>query len=405
MFKDLVSRFWSGSSLGGGLPFFGPDMTNRSTIASKNPENLASVQRSVQILSDSLCSTSINVMRSLPTGGYESITDSELAKAFKRLRYRDLDLAISNALIGGNGFLQIHRDPSGKISFEAIAAHRVSLAIDGSGGHWYKVTEDLNLNQPELILSPADMVHIRYKISKENPLMGVSPLRQIHESLPAIVDAFSLMGTLSRNLSAPGLILSSDLVMTKEQVNRLREVADSQANGYKAGSTMILTSGLKPVASQISDSIKDQDLINALKFSTTEVSRVYGVPPSLLGSTETTSFASATELHRSFQRSTIKPLMARVADAFQEALLSDSDIDAGLEICFDSADFGVGKELSETLSSLVNSGIYTTNEARNLLGQADIIGGDIARCPANTMPADSWQTYFETSQPQTTPGQ
>lgn len=402
MIKDLISRFWGGgSSLGGDLPYFGTEMINRSgLLAKKNPEGLASVQRSVQILSDACCSTAIGVMRSLSSGGYEAVTDSSTAKALNRLKYRDLDLAITSALIGGNGFLRVIREAD-KISFQGISSHRVSVAIDSSGQHWYQVAQDKNLNQPEIILPASEIVHIRPKISRENPLMGISPLAQIHASLPAICDAHFLMGALSKNLATPGLILSTDAGLNKDQANRLREVADQQASKYASGGTLILSSGLKPVASQVTQSLKDQDLIAALAFSTVEVSRVFGIPSTLLGDTSSTSFNTASELHRSFQRSTVKPLMARIADAFAEALLTDEDIDGGLEIAFDNADFGAGKELAETLSTLVNAGIFTCNEVRNILGKPDQDGGSIARAPLNTAPVNDWLDYYKQPQQQT----
>jgi len=401
MIKELISRFWAGGSSSGDLPYFGSDMLNRSGfVAKQNPEGLASVQRSVQILSDSCCSTSIGLMRSLPSGGYEAITNSTMARALNRLKYRDLDLAITSALMSGNGFLRVIRQAD-SISFKAIPSHRVSVAIDGAGEHWYVVAKDSNLHQPEIILSSQEMIHIRPKIDRVNPLMGLSPLAQIHASLPAICDAHFLMGALSKNLATPGLILATENQLPKEAVTRLRDIAEQQSAQYKSGGTLILSGGLKPMASMVSQSIKDADLINALTFSTIEVSRVFGVPPTLLGDTDSTSYNSATELFRSFQRSTVKPLMARIADAFTEALLSDQEIDEGLEIAFDAADFGAGKELADTLSAMVNSGIYSVNEARNALGKPDIDGGEIARCPANTMPMESWRTYYEQQQNQT----
>jgi len=401
MIRNLISRFWTGgSSFTGELPYFGSEMLNRSGFVTKqNPEGLASVQRSVQILSDACCSTSIGLMRRMPTGGKE-IVESPIAKALNRLNYRSLDLAITSSLFSGNGFLRIIRDGE-KISFMPISSHRVSIAIDRSGNHWYQVAADKSLGQDEMVLSASEMVHIRPKIDRTNPVLGVSPLAQIHASLPAICDAHFLMGALSKNLATPGLILATEANLQKEQVTRLRDVADQQAAGYKSGGTLILSNGLKPVSSQVTQSIKDADLVNALAFSTIEVSRVFGIPTTLLGDTASTSFATASELHRSFNRSTVKPLQARIAAAFTEALLSDEEIDSGLVIEFDSADFGAGIELAETLSTLANSGVFTTNEIRNILGRGDIDGGEIARCPANTMPMAAWQTYFEQPQKQT----
>jgi HK97 family phage portal protein len=149
------------------------------------------------------------------------------------------------------------------------------------------------------------------------------------------------------------------------------------------------------MASQQHISQKDSDLIEALRFSVEEASRIYGVPPSMLGYSQHTSFATASEERRAFLSSTLRPLLMRVADAFNAALLSDAERMAGISVEFDSSDFGAGREMAETISSLVNSGILSLNEARNKLSLIDVPGGDVPRVPSNTMPQSSWQTYFD----------
>jgi HK97 family phage portal protein len=213
--------------------------------------------------------------------------------------------------------------------------------------------------------------------------------------MSAIVESYFLQSRLSENLSNAGLMLATDTNLTKEQIIRLKQVADEQTSGFKAGGSIILANGLKPVDSKISLSIKDADLIEALRFSVEEVSRIYGIDPSMLGYSQNTSFATAAEMRRAFLSSTLKPLLIRVADAFNEALLSSDEQDQGLRIEFDAADFGAGKELAETLSTLVNSGILTANESRNRMGLPDFDAGDIPRVPANVMPAGDWSDYYK----------
>jgi phage portal protein BeeE len=120
----------------------------------------------------------------------------------------------------------------------------------------------------------------------------------------------------------------------------------------------------------------------------------------MLGYSQHTSFATAQEERRAFMSATLRPLQLRVADAFNQALLTEQERLDGLSVEFDSTDFGAGRELAETISSLVNSGVLTLNEARNKLSLVDVPGGDTPRVPANVMPQDSWQTYFnQTQQP------
>jgi HK97 family phage portal protein len=213
--------------------------------------------------------------------------------------------------------------------------------------------------------------------------------------MAAIVETYFLQSRLSENLANVGLMLGTDAQLTKEQVLRLKDIANEQTQGYKAGSIMVLSGGLKPMSSELSQSIKDSELVEAMRFSVEEVSRIFGLDPSMLGYSQNTSFATAAEMRRAFLSSTLKPLLIRVADAFNHALLSSDELDSGLSISFDAADFGAGIELAQTLSTMVNSGVLTTNECRNRLGLPDIDGGEIARVPANVMPSGDWADYYK----------
>lgn len=384
---------WLMSGVTDTRPYFMPGSLNRPAGSSKSPEGLAAVRRCVAILSDAVASTDLSLMQRLPQGGKVAVSGNELSKALSKLRFRDIELAMQDALYIGNGFLKVNKNNG--IEIQAIPAHRVSVVVDQSGDAWYQVAADENLNQSEEVLSSGEMIHIRYRVDASNGLVGISPLRQVSGSMSAIVESYFLQSRLSENLSNAGLMLATDSNLSKEVVTRLREIADEQTSGFKAGGTLILSSGLKPVDSKISLSIKDADLIEALRFSVEEVSRIYGIDPSMLGYSQNTSFATAAEMRRAFLSSTLRPLLIRVADAFNEALLSPEDLDNGLRIEFDAADFGAGKELAETLSTLVNSGILTANESRNRMGLPDFDTGDIPRVPANVMPASDWSDYYK----------
>jgi HK97 family phage portal protein len=308
------------------------------------------------------------------------------------LSYADTELMMSDALYSGNGFAIVDRN---NMRLKVVSAHRVTIAVDNQGQPWYEVAEHATLNQPKQTVPARDMVHLRYRVDPSNPLIGLSPLRAAKGSHAALTELYYLHGRLAENQSNPGQILSTDQMLTKGQIQTLRETFDSMSGGYKTGGTIILSSGLRTMASQQHISQKDSDLIEALRFSVEEASRIYGVPPSMLGYSQHTSFATASEERRAFLSSTLRPLLMRVADAFNAALLSDAERMAGISVEFDSSDFGAGREMAETISSLVNSGILSLNEARNKLSLIDVPGGDVPRVPSNTMPQSSWQTYFD----------
>lgn len=397
MALNFFQRFF-GAGTQSSMPYFGTSMTNWTGSQVRDPEGLAAVRRCVAILADGVASTSVNILQTLSTGGKIAKVDHPSARMLRLLSYADIELMMSDALFSGNGFAIVDRS---NMRLKVVSAHRVTIAVDSSGQPWYEVAEHAMLNQPKQTVPSRDMVHLRYRVDPSNPLIGLSPLRACKGSHAALTELYFLHGRLAENQSNPGQILATDQMLTKGQIQTLRETFDSMSGGYKTGGTIILSSGLRTMASQQNISQKDSDLIASLRFSVTEASRIYGVPPSMLGESQETSFATSSEERRAFASSTLKPLQLRVADAFNQALLTEAERMAGLSVEFDSSDFGAGREMAETISSLVNSGILTLNEARNKLSLVDVEGGDIPRIPANVMPANSWTTYFDRAQSDT----
>lgn len=390
---NWFQRFWGGA-VQQSFPYFGPEMRHYTATANNDPSGLAAVRRCVAVLVDGVASTSVSLLRQLPGGGKTVVADHPAAKALRLLQYADLELFLTDALFGGNGFLVIDRSAS-PLRLVVAPSHTVTVAVDQSGSVWYEIAEDTTRNKPRQTVPARDMVHLRYRVDPANPLIGLSPLAASKSSWAALVESYILHERLAKNQSSPGMILSTDQNLTREQIDKLRERWQTQSAGLAAGGTVILSSGLRPTDPAQNISQKDADLVEALRFSVEEASRIYGVPVSMLGHTKDTSYATAAEERRAFLSATLRPLMVRVADALGVSLLTDQERLEGLGIEFDASDFGAGKELAETISNLLNSGVLTLNECRNRLGLPDVTGGDVPRVPANVMPEGSWQTYFD----------
>ena len=92
-----------------------------------------------------------------------------------------------------------------------------------------------------------DVLHIRLNTNKQfpRPMMGQSPLEA---ALADIGLGAAITGQQMRfyqNEARPSAVLSTDLVLDKEQVAHLRDRWDEQSKGMRQGNTPILTAGLK----------------------------------------------------------------------------------------------------------------------------------------------------------------
>src|SRR5258706_10980527 len=129
----------------------------------------------------------------------------------------------------------------------------------------------------------------------------------------------------------------------------------------------------------------DANLVDYNVFGVREVSRLYGVPPSVLGETGNASYSTAVEEFRSAVLYCLRPWAARFTDCLGRALLTREQRLKGLRIeaPLDHLLVAPGKEFSEYARDLTNSGVASVNEIRNMMGLPDVEGGEVRRCPVN----------------------
>jgi HK97 family phage portal protein len=125
-----------------------------------------------------------------------------------------------------------------------------------------------------------DVLHVRLKTRKGDPLKGESPV------LSALIDEASsnamAMQALAfyKNQSRPSGVLQTDMVLTKEQVNELRERWNQQSQGLNAGGVPILSAGLK--WEPMTANARDSQLAELAGYTDKRIAAVYRVPLSIL---------------------------------------------------------------------------------------------------------------------------
>lgn len=138
-----------------------------------------------------------------------------------------------------------------------------------------------------------DILHIPY-LSTDG-LSGVRPLEAFRHALGITIAADDSASSLFKNGSRIQGILSNDKPMEKTSADRLRARWQAMVAGPdNAGEIAILDSGTKftPIALPPGDA----QLLESRQWSVTEVARMVGVPPHLIGDVErSTSWGSGIE--------------------------------------------------------------------------------------------------------------
>jgi HK97 family phage portal protein len=193
------------------------------------------------------------------------------------------------------------------------------------------------------------------------------------------------------NLCAPRGALVTPNKIDPDLAKRLQTEWERSYSGQGLAKVAVLANGLD--FKDINFKAVDAELLDTIKASTADIARAFGIPRQFLEDVDHATFASAVEGTRALYALTLRAFTSRIADAFSQRLLSRGDRANGSSVEFDLTALLIlpGQEQAEFCSKLVNGGVATPNEVRNVyLGLPDLPGGNVLRVPSNTAPLNKW---------------
>ena len=244
---------------------------------------------------------------------------------------------------------------------------------------------DAMFGDKQLIVPMRDVLHIRLHDSRRHPrpLVGETPLTAALMDI-AVGNAFAQQQIqFLLNQARPSAVLSTDLVLDKDQVRALRDRWLEQSKGLHAGGTPILSAGLKVMP--WSTPAKDAQLAELSKLSAERICWAFGIPLQLLGLANTP--ATSTETLMQFWLATgLGFCLNHIEQAFDRLFDLKGEPDEYTE--FDTAALlrSAWKDRIEALARGVQSGVFAPNEARNMEGLDSVPYGDEPRTQAQVVP-------------------
>jgi HK97 family phage portal protein len=340
-------------------------------------------------------------MKKLDNNGTEQITTSALSRVLQRpndyqTRLDFLRNMVIWLLAEGNSYAIALRNDRNEITELHQVSSRATRALYGEDGEvFYSVGGNPILNyrlDPEFgrgarwIVPQRDMLHFCGPSKPEDPLTGESPL--IAASGPVDVSTGGFAAFL-RNMSRPSGVLSTDLILTKEQVRELRERWEEQAKGVNQGGVPILTAGLKWGAQGFKP--EELQIVESLKLSKKDIAMIFGVPLALINDMDGATYNNSENLIMMWLRQGLGYYLDQCELAFDKLFR----IEVGVEY----TEFDVeallrpdSKSRIETLVRGVLGGIYAPNEARALEGLAKAKDGEEPRVQQQVVPLSWWES-------------
>lgn len=278
----------------------------------------------------------------------------------------------SQCLRYGNAFAQIVRSRRGEVlELIPLLPTTVSMHVK-QGVVSYRHAEIGELEADELL-------HLR--APGGDGLWGESPIRMAREALGLQKAMDRTAGSLYKNAGVPKLaFVHPGPLSAAAQQSIVDSYLAKHAGSENAGRPLVLGEGMR--VEKINQTLEDQMFAASRDFGVQEVSRLFGVPVVYLSEHSRSTFASITELTRSYWDGCLAHWTAAWSDEVRRKLLAP-----GQRLLWDTRDLLKGSFSDQVgaLRSAVEVGLLSQNEARERLGLNPVEGGDELLRPANTL--------------------
>src|SRR5262252_4535028 len=230
-----------------------------------------------------------------------------------------------------------------------------------------------------------DVLHVRLHSNDAmyHPLLGISPLTAAMIDVATSGAVKNQQLAFFTNQARPSFVLSTDLLLDKDQVSGLRDRWNDQAAGMNAGGTPILTGGLKPVPIQMRS--RDAQIAEVMKMTNEDIALAFRVPFQILGISPG-PHGSTEVLMQEWIASGLGFCLNHVETAFDLLFDLKGQPDEYVEFNTDALLRSAFKDRISALKDGVTGGIFSPNEARNKEGLDDVKFGDEPRLQQQQVP-------------------
>lgn len=353
----------------------------------------------VRLLSGGLSMLPQPVYRRLPgtrtlRGGKERAVDHPL---YDVLRYRPNDdqtvlewreMLYGHLLLRGNAYSEIISSATRMVdSLQPLHPDCVRPKRLDSGAVIYEYREP---GSSMRVINADNMLHIR--LWAPDGLSGLSPVAAFRLGIGVTLDAQFYKSLFFKSGSIPGGILTSDQPIDPNKAKEIRERWKALHTGVDKSHEIAVTgSGLK--WQHVGMTHEDAQFLETIKATDRQISgHIYGVPPHMLGDTETsTSWGTGIEQQTiGLVTYTMQPLSGRFDQAINRSCLAPSEQhEFFAEHLFAGLLKGDLRSRYAAYAIAVNSHDpwLSKNEIREFENMNPIEGGDLPRVPLNTAPA------------------
>lgn len=332
------------------------------------------------------------IIASLPFFAYEQIKGEKILARTSRLyqllhdspnaRMTPFEFwraMMMNHDLRGNGYARIDRAPDGEaVALWPMPADQVEAFVLGDGAmvYQYRIGSDI------AILSADNVLHLK---NLGNGTTGLAKLEFMRATMDEAAKAQGSASKIFGSGGKPTGVLMFDKVLNPDQRKAVQERFAEMAVG-NAARLYVLEANMK--YEQLSMSPADQQLLETRKFSIEEICRWFDVPPVLVHHSNVTAWGSGIEqLVQGFYTLTISPMLKNIEQATRKRVMTPRQrATMAIEFSFDALMRGNPKDRAENYAKLLQNGVVSIAEVRQLEGWPKIDGTDGLNIQSNLVP-------------------
>ena len=174
----------------------------------------------------------------------------------------------------------------------------------------------------QIILQPEEvMVFAEFNPSQRYPYItrGYSPIQAIAMTIRGEKEIEKRNYALLNNDTPPGMILTTEQAMSKEQIDKVRSSREARHSwADNAGKLAILPFGIKPA--NLQSSPKEMEFVAQQAWDRDKILAIYKVPKAVLGIGEWVNVGNVKAFNQVFASRCIEPLAKKIARVFNDQL-------------------------------------------------------------------------------------
>lgn len=279
----------------------------------------------------------------------------------------------------GNAYARIDRAADGEaVALWPMSADLVTPIVLDDGSMVYRYFLDGSI----AFLAEENVLHLK---NLGNGTTGLSKLEFMRPTTDEQTKAQQSAGKVFGNGGKPTGVLMIDAALKPAQREQLRANYSELATG-NTSRLAVLEANMK--YQQLGLSPEDQQLLETRKFGIEQFCRWFDVPPVLVYHSNVTSWGSGIEqIIDGWHKFSIRPILVSIEQAVHKRVLTPRQrATMKAEFNLDALLRGNAKDRAEISAKLVQNGLATRNERRQLENEPPVEGGDVITVQANLLP-------------------